>query len=133
MRMSRVLLAGVAVAGVAASTSAFTDSNDVQDSIAGYGTATVTGAETTHINYVLDSSDKSLVDDIVFELDGDYTDAVTNQGLKAWLRLHNDNSAIGSPFACDFGPAANGLTPVTCTVTDEPLTSFDGVALTVAE
>ena len=96
MRKSRVLLAGVAVAGAAVTTSAFTASNTVQSSVAGYGTASVTGATTAHINYVLDGTDKSLVDSIVFELNEDMDAAVT-EGLTAWLQLENGGSAVGSP------------------------------------
>ena len=48
MRKSRVLLAGVAVAAVAAATSAFTASNTFtggsQTAIVGYGETTVSGA-----------------------------------------------------------------------------------------
>ena len=55
MRKSRVLLAGVAVAAAAAATSAFTAGNTfqagVQDTVAGYGEATVSGANITAIHY----------------------------------------------------------------------------------
>lgn len=133
MRKSRVLLAGVAVAAAAVTTSAFTNTNTVQTSIAGYGTATVSGATTAHINYLLDTNDKSLVDSIVFELNGDYTTAVANQGLTAWLRLQNNASPVGAAVGCTFGAAANNLTPVTCAINDTAITSFNGVALTVSE
>ena len=133
MRKSRVLLAGVAVAAAAAATSAFTAGNDVQDSVAGYGSATVSGATTKHINYVLDAT-KSKVDAIVFELNQNFDDAVANEGLEAWLQLQDDQgAAVGSPVKCAFAAFAGSVTPVTCTITGTAIDSFEGVALTVAE
>jgi hypothetical protein len=132
MRTSRVLLAGVAVAAAAVTTSAFTAGNTVQSSVAGYGSATVTGATTAHINYVLDGTDKSLVDSIVFELNEDMTVPLT-EGLEAWLQLENGGSAVGSPVQCSIGAFASSVTPVTCSIPDTAIASFDGVALTVAE
>jgi hypothetical protein len=141
MRKSRVLLAGVAVAAAAVATSAFTAGNDVQDSVAGYGSATVTGATTAHINYQLDGTDKSKVDAIIFELNENLDDAVLNEGLEAWLQLQADPDGTGplpiapsgSAVKCDFDPFAGGVTPVTCTITGTAIASFQGVALTVAE
>ena len=132
MRKSRVLLAGVAVAGAAVTTSAFTASNTVQSSVAGYGSASVTGATTAHINYVLDGTDKSLVDSIVFELNEDM-DAAVVEGITAWLQLENGGSAVGSPVSCTIGAFASSVTPVTCAIPNTAIATFDGVALTVAE
>ena len=132
MRKSRVLLAGVAVAGAAVTTSAFTASNTVQNSVAGYGSATVSGATTANINYVLDGTDKSLVDSIVFELN-ENMDAAVLEGLTAWLQLENSGSAVGSAVQCTIGAFATSVTPVTCSIPDTAITSFNGVALTVAE
>jgi hypothetical protein len=134
MRMSRVLLAGVGVAAAAAATSAFTASNTVQDSVAGYGAATVSGATTAHINYQLDATDKSIVNAIVFELNEDVDDAVANEGLEAWLQLQDGNGdPVGSAVECSFAPFASAVTPVTCAIAGTQVTSFEGVALTVAE
>jgi hypothetical protein len=133
MRMSHVLLAGVAVAAVGVTTSAFTAGNTVQTSVAGYGSATVTGATTKHINYVLDGTNKSLVDQIVFELNEDLTVPVT-EGLQAWLQLRDGNgNPVGSAVQCAIGAYASSVTPVTCTIADTAIASFQGVALTVAE
>jgi formate-dependent phosphoribosylglycinamide formyltransferase (GAR transformylase) len=132
MRKSRVLLAGVAVAGAAVTTSAFTAGNTVQSSVAGYGSATVTGATTAHINYVLDGTDKSLVDSIVFELNEDMTVPLT-EGLEAWLQLENSGAPVGSAVQCTVGAFAASVTPVTCSIPDTAIATFDGVALTVAE
>jgi len=133
MRKSRLLLAGVAVAAAAAATSAFTAGNDVQDSVAGYGSAAVTGATTEHINYVLDAT-KTEVDAIVFEVTENFDAAVADEGLKAWLQLQDDQGlAVGSPVQCSFATFASSVTPITCTLTNTAIDSFDGVALTVAE
>ena len=132
MRMSRVLLAGVVVAGAAVTTSAFTAGNTVQSSVAGYGSATVTGATTANINYVLDGTDKSLVDSIVFDLNEDMTVPLT-EGLQAWLLLSDSGSAVGAAVQCSIGAYASSVTPVTCSIPDTAIASFDGVALTVAE
>ena len=133
MRMSRVLLAGVAVAAAAVTTSAFTAGNTVQDSVAGYGSATVTGATTANINYGLDATDKSLVNTIGFDLNENMDVAVT-EGLEAWLQLQDgDGDPVGSAVQCSIAAFAAGVTPVTCTITGTEIASFEGVALTVAE
>jgi hypothetical protein len=132
MRKSRVLLVGIAVAAAAAATSAFTAGNDVQDTVAGYGTSTVTGATTKHINYVLNDTDKSVVDEIQFELN-ENLDTAVDEGLQAWLTLQDEDGAtVGSPILCDISDFAT-VTPVSCDVTGTKLDTFVGVALTVAE
>jgi hypothetical protein len=133
MRMSRVLLAGVAVAATAAATSAFTASNTVQDSVAGFDASTVTGATTKHVNYVLNGTDKSVVDEIQFELNENLDTAVT-EGLQAWLTLQQGGvTVVGTtPILCDI-EAFTTVTPVKCDTTGTLLESFNGVALTVAE
>jgi hypothetical protein len=134
MRKSRVLLAGVAVAAAGAATSAFTAGNTVEESVAGYGSATVTGATTAHINYQLDATDKSVVNAIVFELNEDFGTDVADEGLEAWLQLQDENGdAVGSAVQCGIAAFADAVTPVTCTITGTKVASFDGVALTVAE
>jgi len=132
MRTSRVLLAGVTVAAAAVTTSAFTAGNTVQSSVAGYGSATVTGATTANINYQLDAT-KTKVDAIVFELNEDMTVPLT-EGLEAWLQLELTNGDdVGSPVQCVIGAFASSVTPVTCTITGTNIASFQRVALTVAE
>jgi hypothetical protein len=131
MRKSRLLLAGVAVAAAAAATSAFTAGNTVQTSVAGYGSATVTGATTKHINYLLDGTDKSLVDAIEFELN-ENLDTAVDEGLTAYLTLKNGAVTVGSPVLCTVSDFTT-VTPVSCSIPDTALASFNGVALTVAE
>ncbi|MDP5184720.1 hypothetical protein QOZ88_18960 [Blastococcus sp. BMG 814] len=129
MRLSRVLLAGVAVAGVAATTSAFTASNTVPPSTAGYGSATVSGATATDIAYVLDAADKSLVDSINFEITEDIT------GMQAFLTLRTGaapGTVVGTPISCVVGTRTT-ISPVTCSVPDQPLVSFNSIGLTIAQ
>jgi hypothetical protein len=126
MRMSRVLLAGVAVAAAGVATSAYTASNTVPDSVAGYSSADVSGAEATNINYVLDGTDKSLIDSIDFDLVGDLDDKT------AILTLKDGTGVVGSPVTCTVS-AFTTVTPVSCPTPDRPLEDFDGIGLTVVQ
>jgi hypothetical protein len=126
MRMSRVLLAGVAVAAAGVATSAYTASNTVPDSVAGYSSADVSGAEATNINYVLDGTDKSLIDSIDFDLVGDLDDKT------AILTLKDGTGVVGSPITCTVS-AFTTVTPVSCPTPDRPLEDFDGIGLTVVQ
>ena len=57
MRKNFKLLGAVAVAGLVATTgSAFTASNTVEDSIAGYGTSTISGATATAVVHTLSAN-----------------------------------------------------------------------------
>lgn len=106
MRKSRVLLAGVAVAAAGVTTSAFTASNTVPSSTAGYAAATVTGATATKINYVLDPVDKSLVDEVNFEI----TEDITN--MQVFLTLRQNGAVVGSAISCTVGTRTT-VSPVT--------------------
>jgi hypothetical protein len=129
MRKSRVLLAGVAVAAAGAATSAFTASNTVPASTAGYASAAVSGATATKIAYVLDGTDKALVDSINFEI----TENIT--GMQAFLTLRtggNSGTVVGSPITCVVGTRTS-ISPVTCATNDRALVDFDAIGLTVAQ
>ena len=133
MRMSRVLLAGVAVAATAAATSAFTASNDVTDaSVAGYDKATVTGATVDSIDYVLDGTDKTLLDSITFIATEDVSDR------EAWLLIEDGDGdpVAGGNVQCTagaFSALAPAGTPIVCVVPDTLITDVVSVALTVAD
>lgn len=127
MRLSRVLIAGAAVAAAGIATSAFTASNDVPNSVAGYDEATVTGATVTKIEYVVNATDVSLLDSVKF------TATQNVFGMKAYLQLQEtDGDPVGSPISCTVG-AYTTTTPITCTTTGTEITSFQGLALTVAQ
>ena len=133
MRMSRVLLVGVAVAGAAATTSAFTASNTftaVDNNIAGYGDLTVSGAIITNIAYT-PAADPSRLSSVVFTSDEEIT------GTSAVMTLMLSpatTAAAGSASTCVVGAYNAGTTsqPITCTLAS-PLafTAFDKTALTV--
>ena len=134
MRMSRVLLAGVAVAGVAATTSAFTASNSTsgvtaEEKYAGYGEVTVTGVTVTDIQYNPSATDRSRLASVVFTATEDVS------GQEAFLTLStvsNGTTSGVSSFTCDT-PTFSTVTTITCTTSTTPLfESFNTVGLTVA-
>lgn len=134
MRMSRVLLAGAAVAAAGIATSAFTAGNTVQPTVAGYGDAAVTGATTENIDYVLDGADKSEITSINFDVTENF-DAAVVQGLVAWLQLQQANGdPVGSALPCVIGSFATDHTPITCALpADTKIASFNRIGLTVSE
>lgn len=130
MRKSRVLLVGVAVAAAAAATSAFTGGNTLPttgDSLtAGYGKVTVSGATVTDVAYNPLSSDKSLLDNVVFTTTTD----VTSTGLTATMILKNGSTVIGN-YGCNKSTYSSTMT-LTCAATGNPvISSFDTVGLTI--
>ena len=128
MRLSRVLIAGAAVAAAGIATSAFTASNDVPNSVAGYDEATVTGATVTKIEYVVNATDTSLLDSVKF------TATQNIATMKAYLQLQEaDGDPVGSPITCTVGAYGGTSTPVTCLTPGREITSFEGLALTVAQ
>jgi hypothetical protein len=132
MRLSRVLLAGAAVAAAGIATSAFTTSNDVQESVAGYGKETVSGVTTSDIKYVLDAS-KTQVTEINFKVTEDL-DPATYADVAAFLQLaETDGTLVGGPQACVIGTFSVDHTPINCNITDVLVDGFDSIALTVAE
>jgi hypothetical protein len=128
MRKSRVLLAGVGVAAAAVTTSAFTASNTLNDSVAGYDEATVSGATVTKIEYVLDTTDASLIDSIDFEA----TEDVDQNS--AFLQFTDAAGApIGAAIECTVSAFAAAVTPISCPTPDKAISSFVGIGLTVVE
>ena len=129
MRKSRVLLAGVAVAAAGVTTSAFTASNTVPASTAGYAAATVSGATATKITYVLDDTDKALADAVNFEITQNIT------GMQAYVTLRSGGAngiVVGTPVQCTVGPRGT-VSPVSCPLNDRPLVDFDSLGLTIAQ
>ena len=128
MRMSRVLLAGVAVAGAIATTSAFTASNTftgVDNNIAGFGEVTVSGATITNIAYTPDT-DASKLASVTFTASNDIVGSTTAIMV---LKL-STATATGQDNSCSVDATAN---TITCTLTTPmPFVNFDKLALTVA-
>jgi hypothetical protein len=115
MRMSRVLLAGVAVAGAVATTSAFTASNTFTpgagalDDNAGFAEMTVTGVAVSNVAYNPLAGDASKLDSVVFTVAEDTTD------MKALLTV----STAGGPIASGaITCGAWTATLITCDVPD---------------
>lgn len=102
---SKKVIAGLAVVGaVAASGSAFTASNTVPSSVAGYGSSTISGATATALNYTL-SSDGSTINAANLTFTGDQTGRTVKAGFGA-----------DALTACTVGTynATDNKTPVTC-------------------
>jgi len=138
MRKSRVLLAGVAVAAAAAATSAFTASNTVVPSVAGYGQAEVTGATVTNVHYVVNDDDGDVVDAVEFTTTTDITGAVSTMSLRTGATAGVGGTVVGDPYACTVKDAWDALDPtptvvLTCDTSATPLsfTAFNAVGLTV--
>ena len=128
MRMSRVLLAGVAVAGAVATTSAFTAANSLSppDNVAGYGSATVTGATVNNIRYNPDTDPTKLAS-VVFTSTTDVTNTA------ATMYLSNAGAAVASSAStCAYGAFAAGTMLITCTLTAPvAFVAFDAIGLTI--
>jgi hypothetical protein len=108
MRMSRVLLAGVAVAGAVATTSAFTNSNTftpgggAADDNAGYGELTVSGVSVSNVAYTPLTADPSKLDSIVFTTVEDTSD------MNAFMVLSGSGGVLpGSGSTCSYALAGS--------------------------
>jgi hypothetical protein len=126
MRMSRVLLAGVAVAGVAATTSAFTNSNTstgLDNNVAGYGQLTVSGVNVSNIAYT-PASDASQLAQVVFTVDTNTT------SMAAVMTLSFDTTALTPTTTCTSASSA-GVNTITCDNADVAFSAFNRTALTV--
>ena len=132
MRMSRVLLAGVAVAGAVATTSAFTAGNTfnagaLADDNAGYGELTVTGVTVSNIAYTPLAADPSKLDNVVFTVTEDTAD------MDAFMVLSGAGGVLpGSGSTCTSSISGGVTYLITCdnpnTVTIQSVTK---VGLTV--
>lgn len=139
MRKSRVLLAGVAVAAAGVATSAYTASNTVPASVAGYGAGAVTGAHVTNIHYTQNATNPDAVDAVIFTTD---TQSLALPAV-AKMTLTNGGTAVGSAYSCTFGSYsdadANPVTPdvmdITCATnaTTRLFSEFDSVGLSVIQ
>ena len=131
MRMSRVLLAGVAVAGAVATTSAFTAANTfntLDNNVAGYGEVTATGVNVSNIAYTPTTADSGRLESVTFTVDT----AVASPGQTARMTLYSGTTPItNNANTCVYSnPVSDHL--VTCTFTTPPLISaFNKTSLTV--
>lgn len=131
MRMSRVLLAGVAVAAAGIATSAFTnnntfDPNATADAEVGYGELAVSGVTVSNVAYAPEADDATTLDTVTFTVTTDATD--TN----AYLTITGATDTLGGgPFTCTT-PTTENANSIVCDV-DTPVAIIDikKVALTV--
>ena len=113
MRMSRVLLAGVAVAGAVATTSAFTAGNTfnagaLADDNAGYGELTVTGVTVSNIAYTPLAADPSKLDSVIFTITED------TSNMDAFMVLSGGGGVRpGSSSTCGYS-FTGGAHLITC-------------------
>jgi hypothetical protein len=122
MRMSRVLLAGVAVAGAVATTSAFTAGNvftpggGALDDNAGYGALTVTGVSVSNVAYNPLASDTSKLDDIVFTITESTND------MNAFVTIKNASNTVlfasDATDACTYSYPGGTSHIITCETPD---------------
>jgi len=114
MRKSTKLLTVATALGfvVIGAGSAFTASNTVPNSVAGFGEGTVSGAVVTAVHYVQNATDPSELDTVIFASSTDLT------GTTVTLTLKDSTPAtMGSPYACTYTAFAAGATTITCDVT----------------
>jgi hypothetical protein len=82
-RISRRMVAVVVVIGaIAAGGAAFTASNTVPDTTAGYGTSHITGATATDIAYTL-SADGTAINSVLITFTGDLSNDTVQAGFEA--------------------------------------------------
>jgi hypothetical protein len=80
-RISRRMVAVVVVIGaIAAGGAAFTASNSVSDSVAGYGTSNITGATATDVHYTL-SADGTDINTVLITFTGDLSSDTVQAGF----------------------------------------------------
>jgi hypothetical protein len=131
MRLSRVLLAGAAVAAAGIATSAFTASNSLEDNtIAGYDAAAVAGVNVSNIKYVQDADPSKLAS---VEFTADKSTVGSNATLTFYKVTPDvgDDEALTAPSACDTTDAVAPFV-IVCTLQDPlDLEAFDKVGLTV--
>jgi hypothetical protein len=131
MRTSRVLLAGVAVAGAAVTTSAFTASNTLPaTTVAGFGEVAVTGATVTDIHYVVDTADGTIVDAIEFTSTTDLTTKTST------LTLKDGGVVVGTPYPCTVKTAWDTTDiEMTCDTSGSTrnFEDFDSLGITVVD
>jgi hypothetical protein len=130
MRKSTKLIgAAVAVGFIAvAGGSAFTASNTVPNTVAGYGESTVSGATVTSIHYNTNPADTDKIDSVTFVSSTDLTNTNVSMSLKGAGGLLGT-----SPYSCTYTAFAAGASTITCLTADEPsLTALTATDLTVA-
>ena len=131
MRLSRVLIAGAAVAAAGIATSAFTASNSLEDdTIAGYDAAAVAGVNVSNIKYVQDT-DPSKLAKVEFTADKSTIGSDATLTFYKVTAAVGDDEALTAPSDCDPTGAAAPFVIVCTMQAPLDLEAFDKVGLTV--
>ncbi|HET7051842.1 MAG TPA: hypothetical protein VFI54_26465 [Solirubrobacteraceae bacterium] len=103
-KTKRFIGAIVVIAAIAAGGAAFTASNTVPATVAGYGTSNITGATVTALHYTL-NADGTQITDAALTFDGDQTGNVVKAGF-----------GTDALTTCTVGAYNSGAdtTPATC-------------------
>ena len=101
-KTKRIIGAIAVIAAIAAGGAAFTASNSVPDTVAGYGTSNITGATVTAMHYTL-NDDGTEITDASLTFQGDQTGNVVKAGFGT------DNLTT-----CTVGSYDGTSTPATC-------------------
>jgi hypothetical protein len=118
---TRIVAAIAVIGAVAAGGAAFTDSNTVPDTTAGYGTATVSGGTVDSLSYTLSTDGTSLTQATVV-FDGDTT------GDTASIAFNAPNTDLQT---CNVGTLdSNSNTTYTCPLTG--ITTADETSVQIA-
>lgn len=113
MRTHTKFIGALAVAGiVAASGSAFTASNTIPASVAGYGTSTISGATATSLKYTL-NGDGSQITGAAMNFAGDLTGKTVKAGFGTDTLTTCTLGVVGLDNP-DTTALADAYTPVTC-------------------
>jgi hypothetical protein len=120
-KTKKIVLAVAVIAAVAAGGVAFTEANDVPDSVAGYDTTTITGATATAVNYTL-SADGTDITDVAVTFTTDIT------GKHVRIAFNGDDlgsDCIITGTAPGQVATCSGLTQDTVAATDLAVTVND--------
>jgi hypothetical protein len=103
-RTKRIIGAIAVIAAIAAGGAAFTASNTVPDTVAGYGTSNITGATVTALHYTL-NADGTQITDAALTIHGDQSSNIVKAGF--------GSDALTT---CTLGSYNSGTdtTPATC-------------------
>ena len=111
-KTKKIILAVAVIGVVAAGGVAFTATNGVPASVAGYGTAAVSGADATEIHHSL-STDGTTINSTALTLTGVQTDTIVRAGFGAdasSIDMTNSSCSVTTPYDLTS-------TVVTCTYT----------------
>jgi hypothetical protein len=111
-KTKKIILAVAVIGALAAGGAAFTASNTVPNTTAGYGTSTITGATVDSISYTT-NGDGTQITDAKITLPGDLTATATTPAKTVRAGFGTDN--LTDCTLVDFNTTTAGSTTYTCT------------------